>query len=35
VYVTEDVYRTPADNPWDTLSRHLEPMFEELSGAAD
>jgi hypothetical protein len=33
VYVTDDPYRpnTPgADNPWDTLSKHMEAMCEEL-----
>lgn len=34
VYVTEDPYRpgdAKADNPWDTLSRHIEAMCEELA----
>lgn len=31
VYVTDQIYRTPADNPWDGVSRHLEQMFHELS----
>jgi hypothetical protein len=32
VYVTDDIYTTPADNPWDSLSRHMERMFEVLEG---
>jgi hypothetical protein len=34
VYVTEDQYRPndpKADNPWDTLSKHLEAICEELA----
>jgi hypothetical protein len=34
VYVTEDEYRPndpKADNPWDTLSRHMETMCELLA----
>jgi hypothetical protein len=34
VYVTEDQYRPndpQADNPWDTLSKHLEAMCEQLA----
>jgi hypothetical protein len=34
IYVTEDVYRIhdpKADNPWDTLSKHLEQMCEQLA----
>lgn len=34
VYVTEDVYKPgdpKADNPWDTLSRHMEALCEELA----
>lgn len=31
VYVTDDVYQSPADNPWDSLSGHLELMFLSLS----
>lgn len=30
LYVTDDVYANPQDNPWDTLSAHAEAMFEEL-----
>ncbi len=31
VYVTDDVYTNPSDNPWDSLSGHLELMFLSLS----
>lgn len=34
IYITEDPYRPDdpkADNPWDTLSKHLEPLCLELS----
>lgn len=34
VYVTDDPYRAndpKADNPWDTLSKHLEALCEELA----
>lgn len=34
IYVTDDVYRAndlKADNPWDSLSKHLEPLCEELA----
>ena len=34
IYVTDDPYRpgdAKADNPWDTLSRHMEAMCEELA----
>jgi hypothetical protein len=34
LYVTEDLYRPgdpQADNPWDTLSKHLETLCEALS----
>jgi hypothetical protein len=30
VYVTEDVYETPTDNPWDSLSGHMQRMLESL-----
>ena len=34
IYVTDDLYRpgdATANNPWDTLSRHLESLCEELA----
>lgn len=30
VYVTDDIDTTPADNPWDRLSAHIETMFQAL-----
>ncbi|REK20175.1 MAG: hypothetical protein DWQ41_25865 [Planctomycetota bacterium] len=31
VYVTDDPYENPADNPWDTLTSHIERTFEALA----
>lgn len=31
VYVTDDVYETESDNPWDSLSGHMEQMLRALA----
>jgi hypothetical protein len=35
VYVTDDTFDSPQDNPWDTLSTHMEVMFEELESSGN
>lgn len=31
VYVTDDIYRTPQDNPWDSLPKDLDSLFQTLN----